>query len=49
MAEKQDLSAMHEEGLSKPAQDRPFVVHGSGETAKLEGAQTKKVYNVSFN
>lgn len=48
MAEKQDLSVMHEEGFPKPAQDTPFVVQGYGETAKHEGAQTKKVYNVSL-
>jgi hypothetical protein len=49
MAEKEDLSATHEEALSKPPQDTPFVVKNSGETAKLDGVQTKTVYNVSFH
>ncbi|CRG88476.1 Lactose permease [Talaromyces islandicus] len=48
MAEKQDLSAMHEEALSKPVQDTPFVVPGYGETAKREGAKTKEVFNAEL-
>lgn len=28
--------------------DKPFIVAGSGQTAKREGATTKDVYNVSF-
>lgn len=48
MAEKQDLSAAHEESLSTHGNDTPYVVPGYGETAKREGAQTKKVFNVSF-
>jgi hypothetical protein len=40
VAEKQDLSATHEEAPSTPVHDTPF--------AKREAAQTKEVYNVSF-
>jgi hypothetical protein len=48
MAEKEDPSATHEEVPSKSPQDTPFVASSYGETVKLDGAQTKTVYNVSF-
>lgn len=48
MADKQVPSVTHEEALSQSGQDTPYVMDGYGKTTKLEGTQTKKVYNVSF-
>ncbi|KAH8694299.1 putative MFS lactose permease [Talaromyces proteolyticus] len=45
MVEKQDLTTTHEEGVHGVGEDTTYVVPGYGETAKPEGAKTKKVFN----
>jgi hypothetical protein len=49
MSDTKGHEEKHEEvhGISAAADDTPQVIAGYGETAKIAGAQTKEVYNVS--